>query len=63
MELSHFVDPQTIKNIELGLYEQKVRTDWELASDFSLVERRNKEIDLVMREMEEISWRAAEMFD
>jgi len=27
------------------------------------VERRNKEIDLVMKEMEEVAWRAASHFD
>ena len=40
-----------------------MRKEWRLADDFNLVERRNKEIDLVMREMEEVSWRAADMFD
>ncbi len=34
-----------------------------LNDDFKLVAKRNKEIDLVMREMEEVSWRAAGMFN
>ena len=63
LELSHFIDPDTIRKVELGFLEENLRKEWRLADDFNLVERRNKEIDLVMREMEEVSWRAADMFD
>ena len=63
LELSHFIDPETIRKVELGFLEENLRKEWRLADDFNLVERRNKEIDLVMREMEEVSWRAADMFD
>ena len=63
LELSHFIDPETIRKVELGFLEENLRKEWKLADDFNLVERRNKEIDLVMREMEEVSWRAADMFD
>lgn len=62
LELSHFIDPQTIRNIELSMLEQSLRDTWDLQQDFKLVERRNKEIDLVMRQMEELSWRTADMF-
>ena len=63
LELSHFIDTNTVRKVELSLLEDNLKAQWELADDFSLVERRNKEIDLVMREMEETSWRAANVFD
>ena len=63
LELSHFVDNDTVRKVELSFLEQKLKDEWELAKDFSLVEKRNKEIDLVMKEMEEVSWRAAAQFD
>ena len=63
LELSHFIDPETIRKVELGFLEENLRKEWRLSDDFNLVERRNKEIDLVMSEMEELSWRAADMYD
>ena len=63
LELSHFVDTETVRKVELGLLEEKLRQKWKLADDFSLVEKRNKEIDLVMHEIGEVSWRSAAMFD
>lgn len=60
LELVHFIDTDTIRKVELGFLEDNLRKEWELADDFSLVEKRNKEIDLVMRDMEEVSWRAAD---
>ena len=63
LELSHFVDNDTVRKVELSFLEQKLKDEWELAQDFSLVEKRNKEIDLVMKEIEEVSWRAAGQFD
>lgn len=59
LELSLFVDNETVKQVEMGLLEDSLRKDWRLSDDFNLASRRNKEIDLVMREMEEVSWRAA----
>ena len=63
LELSHFVDTETVRKVELGLLEEKLRQKWKLADDFSLIEKRNKEIDLVMHEIGEVSWRTAAMFD
>ena len=63
LELSHFIDPEMIRKVEVGLLEANLRRKWQLSEDFNLIERRNKEIDLVMHEMEEVSWRAADMFD
>ena len=62
MELSLFVDSETVRQVELGLLEENLKKEWKLRDDFQLVSRRNKEIDLVMQEMEEVSWRAAGQF-
>ena len=62
LELSLFVDNDTVRQVELGLLEENLKKEWELRDDFQLVSRRNKEIDLVMHEMEEVSWRAAGQF-
>jgi len=63
LELSHFIDHNTVRKVELSVLEDNLKDEWKLADDFGLVERRNKEIDLIMREMEETSWRAANVFD
>jgi len=63
LELSLFVDTDTVNQVELGLLEDNLKKEWRLGNDFTLSSRRNKEIDLVMREMEEITWRAANQFN
>lgn len=63
LELANFVDTDIVKKVELSILEDSLKKKWKLADDFKLVEMRNKEIDLVMRQMEEISWRAASQFD
>ena len=63
LELSNFVDSDTVKKVELSILEDSLKQKWKLSSDFKLVEMRNKEIDIVMRQMEELSWRAASQFD
>ena len=63
LELSLFVDNDTVKTVELGLLEDSLRKEWRLGEDFNLASKRNKEIDLVMREMEEVAWRAADQFN
>jgi len=52
-----------VRKVELSLLEDTLKKKWVLADDFSLVDRRNKEIDLVMHEMEEVTWRTAALFD
>lgn len=63
LELANFVDTDIVKKVELSILEDSLKKKWKLADDFKLVEMRNKEIDLVMRQMEELSWRAASQFD
>jgi hypothetical protein len=59
LELSNFVDSDTVKKVELSILEDSLKKKWKLSPDFKLVEMRNKEIDIVMRQMEELAWRAA----
>jgi len=61
--MSHLVDPQTVRNIELGMMEEKIRNEWDLDKSFKLVDKRNSEIYMVMRELEEIAWRASSVFN
>lgn len=63
LELGNFVDPETVRKVELGLLEENLKKEWELADDFRLVGSRNKEIDLVMKQMEELTWRVSSMLD
>ena len=61
--MANFVDDQTVRKVELQVLEDSLKSKWKLNSDFRLVERRNKEIDHLMREMEEVAWRAAGQFN
>jgi hypothetical protein len=47
LELSHLIDRDTIRKVELKMLEGKLKHEFALGHDFSLVDRRNKEIDLV----------------
>ncbi len=38
-------------------------TEWGLGKDFKLVESRNKEIGMVINELEEVFYRSSGMFD
>jgi len=40
-----------------------MRSKWQLGKKFKIASRRNKEIDLVMKEVEEVAWRAASQFN
>ena len=43
LELSHFLDTDTLKNVELTCLEDSLRKEWELNHDFKLVDCVNKE--------------------
>ena len=49
LELSLFVDNETVRTVEMGLLEDSLRKEWRLSEDFNLASKRNKEIDLVMK--------------
>lgn len=46
-----------MRKTELSLLEGSLKKTWKLQDDFRLVEQRNKEIDLTLKELEEIKWR------
>jgi len=43
LELSHFLDIDTLRNVELTCLEDSLRREWELNHDFKLVDCVNKE--------------------
>lgn len=57
LELNHFLDGKVIRDIEKEVFIENRRNEWGLSSDFTLTEARNKEIDLVLGEIEEKSYR------
>lgn len=62
-ELNHFVDPATVRKIEFALMEDDIKREWNLKGDFTIVEQRNKEVDLALKEIEELAWRMASQFN
>ena len=63
VEVANFLDPDTIRKVELSVLEGTLKEEWKLQDDFRLVEKRNKEIDLTLKELEEIAWRLGSMLD
>jgi hypothetical protein len=63
LELSHFVDEETINRVELEMMTKRIRADWQLPDDFQIIETRNKEIGLLLNQMEEIAWRTSGMIN
>jgi hypothetical protein len=63
MELAHFLDEEVINRVEMHILSDKVIKDWGLPQDFKIIETRNKEIGMVLNELEEVAWRMAGMFD
>lgn len=44
------------------MLSERLRKEWGLSKDFKVVESRNKEISLVLNELEEMAYRAAGEF-
>lgn len=63
LELSHFLDEEVINRVEMHILSEKLNQDWGLPKDFKIIETRNKEIGMVLNELEEVAWRMAGMFD
>jgi hypothetical protein len=63
LELSHFLDEEVINKVEMEIFQEKIKSEWNLSKQFKLVETRNKEIGLVINELEEVAWRIAGMID
>lgn len=63
LELSHFIDDETVNRVELSMISDRIKQQWDLPKDFQIMETRNKEIGMVQNEMEELSWRSTGTFD
>ena len=59
VELSHFLDEDVVNKVEVEIYSERLRSEWGLSKDFKVIETRNKEIGLVLNELEEVAWRSA----
>lgn len=62
LELSHFIDEEVVNKVEAELFSERMRRDWGLSKDFKVIETRNKEISLVLNELEEVAFRSAGQF-
>ena len=63
LELSNFLEEDTVRKVELSLLEGSLKKTWKLQDDFRLVEQRNKEVDYTLKELEEIKWRLGAALD
>ncbi|CDW84758.1 UNKNOWN [Stylonychia lemnae] len=63
LELSHFLDEEVINKVETEVYSDRLRKDWGISNDFKVIETRNKEISLVLNELEELAFRASGQFN
>jgi hypothetical protein len=45
------------------MMSERLIQEWDLSKDFQIIETRNKEIGMVMNEMEELAWRTAGQFE
>jgi hypothetical protein len=59
VELSHFLDEEVVNKVETEIFSERLRKEWGLSADFKVIETRNKEISLVLNELEEVAWRSA----
>lgn len=56
------MDEDVVNKIETEIFSDRLRKEWGLSPDFKVIETRNKEISLVLNELEEVAWRSAGMF-
>ena len=63
LELSHFIDEETVNRVEMELMSQRIKEEWGLPADFKVIETRNKEVGMVINELEEMIWRVTGVFD
>ena len=54
LELSHFLDPEVVEKVEIEMFRKKLCDEWDLDSSFKFAESRNKEIGIVLNELEEV---------
>jgi len=63
LEISHFLDEDVINRVETQMLSNRIKSDWSLPKSFQIIETRNKEISLVLKELEEVAWRMAGKFE
>ncbi len=63
VELSHFIDEEVVNKVEVEMFSDKMKKEWKLSKDFKAIETRNKEIGIVLNELEEVAWRSAGMIN
>ena len=63
LELNHFIDPVVISDIEHEIHVETLKSQWGLPSDFIVSEKRHKEIDLVLGQVEENAYRHSGKFE
>jgi hypothetical protein len=59
LELGHLIERDTLRKVELKMLEDKLKQEFGIGQNFSLVEKRNNEIDHLHQELEEVLWRKA----
>mmetsp|Transcript_30076 Transcript_30076/g.29577 ORF Transcript_30076/g.29577 Transcript_30076/m.29577 type:complete len:316 (+) Transcript_30076:378-1325(+) len=62
LELDHFIDDEIINNLQKEIKVENLKDLWDLSPDYRFTERRNKEIDLVLGELEEKAYRYGGQF-
>ena len=62
LELSHFMDEEVVNKVEMQVYSDRLRQEWGISKDFNVIETRNKEISMVLNELEELAYRTAGEF-
>lgn len=63
MELNLFIDPNSLQTLENEVHIEGLKAEWGLGDDFIATEQRNKEIDLVLGEVEENAFRHSGQFE
>ncbi len=51
-----------MRQVEINCLQDTLKKQWNLQADFKLTEQRNKEIDIVLEELEELAWRTSGQF-
>lgn len=57
------MDEEVVNKVEMEIFQERIKKEWDLSANFKLVETRNKEIGLVINELEEVAWRMAGTID
>ncbi len=57
------MDEEVVNKIETEIYSDRLRNEWGISKDFRVIETRNKEISLVLNELEEVAFRTSGQFN